>query len=363
MSNNDEKRKPIRIAQMMTEMNYGGVEMVVMNYYRHMDRRKVQFDFFVLEGSEIPQREEIEKLGGRIYVVPHYKQVIQYEKTLINLFKQNKYKIVHSHMNTLSVFSLRAAKKAGVPNRIAHNHSTAGKGEYKKNLVKYFLRPFSKVYPTNLAACSEAAGNWLFGKNEQFTVFENGIEIENYKFNEIKRNKIRRNLGIDDKKVIGHVGRLCYQKNQSFLLNIMKKLAENHDEYVLILIGDGEDKNWLLEQSRRFGIEDKVIFIGNVSDAFNYYSAMDVFVFPSRYEGLGIACVEAQVNGLPCIVSDNIPIQAIVSDNVKMLELNLDKWKKTIIESSRTTFNKLDVDVFDIDKNAKRLEHFYLGMI
>lgn len=129
--------EPIRVAQMMTDMNYGGVEMVVMNYYRHIDRTKVQFDFFALEGSAVPQREEIEQLGGRVYIVPKYTHLPEYEKEIIRLFKQNQYKIVHSHMNTLSVFSLWGAKKAGIPNRIAHNHSTAGKGETKKNIIKY----------------------------------------------------------------------------------------------------------------------------------------------------------------------------------------------------------------------------------
>jgi len=127
--------EPIRIAQMMTDMNYGGVEMVVMNYYRNIDKTKVQFDFFALEGSTIPQKEEIESLGGRVFVVPKYTHLILYEKAVIKLFKENKYKIVHSHMNTLSVFSLFGAKIAGVPNRILHNHSTAGKGETKKNFM------------------------------------------------------------------------------------------------------------------------------------------------------------------------------------------------------------------------------------
>ena len=133
------EKQPIRIAQMMTDMNYGGVEMVVMNYYRNIDRTKVQFDFFALEGSSIPQREEIEKLGGRVFVVPKYTHLPQYEKSIQKLFKENNYKIVHSHMNTLSVFSLYGAKKVGVPNRILHNHSTAGKGETKKNIMKYML--------------------------------------------------------------------------------------------------------------------------------------------------------------------------------------------------------------------------------
>lgn len=128
----EQNAQPIRVAQMMTDMNYGGVEMVVMNYYRHMDRSRVQFDFFALEGSTLPQREEIERLGGRVYVVPKYTHLPQYEREIGRLFRQNRYQIVHSHMNTLSVLSLWGAKRAGVPNRIAHNHSTVGRGEGAK---------------------------------------------------------------------------------------------------------------------------------------------------------------------------------------------------------------------------------------
>ncbi len=138
---------PIRVAQMMTDMNYGGVEMVVMNYYSHIDRSKVQFDFFALEGSAVPQQEEIERLGGHVYLVPRYTHLVQYERAIMELFRKNQYQIVHSHMNTLGVFSLWGAQRAGVPNRIMHNHSVAGKGETKKNFVKYLLRPFAKNLP------------------------------------------------------------------------------------------------------------------------------------------------------------------------------------------------------------------------
>lgn len=160
----EQNAQPIRVAQMMTDMNYGGVEMVVMNYYRHMDRSKVQFDFFALKGSALPQREEIERLGGRVYVVPKYTHLPQYEREIGRLFRQNGYQIVHSHMNTLSVLSLWGAKRAGVPNRIAHNHSTVGRGEGAKNVMKYLLRPFAAVYPTRLCACSRTAGSWLYGE-------------------------------------------------------------------------------------------------------------------------------------------------------------------------------------------------------
>lgn len=229
------EKQPIRIAQMMTDMNYGGVEMVVMNYYRNIDRTKVQFDFFALEGSSIPQREEIEKLGGRVFIVPKYTHLSQYEKAIQKLFKENNYKIVHSHMNTLSVFSLYGAKKAGVPNRILHNHSTAGKGETKKNIMKYMLKPLAKVFPTELCACSRYAGNWIYGKNVEFRVFNNAIDLNKYKYDKKQRKELRDKLKIDDKKVIGHIGRFCYQKNHDFLIDIFADVLKKENNAVLML--------------------------------------------------------------------------------------------------------------------------------
>ena len=186
----EQNAQPIRVAQMMTDMNYGGVEMVVMNYYRHMDRSRVQFDFFALEGSTLPQREEIERLGGRVYVVPKYTHLPQYEREIGRLFRQNGYQIVHSHMNTLSVLSLWGAKRAGVPNRIAHNHSTVGRGEGAKNVMKYLLRPFAAVYPTRLCACSRTAGSWLYGE-KPFRVFNNAIELDRFAYDAAKRKAVR----------------------------------------------------------------------------------------------------------------------------------------------------------------------------
>lgn len=222
--------KPIRIAQVMGKMMNGGVESVVMNYYRHIDRTKVQFDFFADEDSSLPQRAEIESLGGRIYVVPPYQQIGDYIKQLIALFRENNYKIVHSHLNTLSVFPLYAAKKAGVPVRIAHNHSTAGKGETKKNIMKYMLRPFAKVNATHYAACSRYAGEWLFGKKSmekgEVTIFNNAIDLDKFRYNEKVRNEVRKELGLEGKFVVGHVGRFCYQKNHSFLIDVFDEVCK-----------------------------------------------------------------------------------------------------------------------------------------
>lgn len=360
------EKQPIRIAQMMTDMNYGGVEMVVMNYYRNIDRTKVQFDFFALEGSSIPQKEEIEKLGGRVFIVPKYTHLSQYEKAIQKLFKENNYKIVHSHMNTLSFFSLYGAKKAGVPNRISHNHSTAGKGETKKNIVKYLLRPLAKIYPTDLCACSKHAGNWIYGKKANYRIFNNAIDLEKYKYNPVERRELRRELGLNGKKVIGHVGRFCYQKNHDFLIDILYEVLKKDENVVLMLIGEGELEKEVRNKVKKIGLENNVIFLGRRAEAYKYYQAMDVFVLPSRYEGLGMVAIEAQAAGIPTICSTEVPKEAKILDSTHFAK-DLTDYVKYILESfdikQRDTSNELRKAGYDIKTEARKLLNFYEEML
>ena len=356
---------PIRIAQMMTDMNFGGVEAVVMNYYRNIDKSKIQFDFFALEGSLVPQKEEIESLGGKVYIVPRYTHLPQYEHEIIKLLRG--YPVVHSNMNTLSVFSLYGAKKAGVPVRILHNHSTAGKGE-KKNIIKYTLRPFCNLFPTERAACSKHAGEWIFGKNSSFKVINNAIDLSKYKFNQSIRDRIRSELGIDDKFVVGHIGRFCYAKNQEFLVDIFNEIVKTTDA-VLLLLGSGETQTEVESKVRSLGLKDKVIFAGNKLNANEYYQAMDTFVFPSRYEGLGMVAIEAQVSGLPVICSTEVPSDVAITDLVEFcpLSASASEWAELIlsdrISERRDTTDKIRNAGYDILTEAKKLEEYYLDLI
>lgn len=357
------EREPIRVAQMMTDMNLGGVEMVVMNYYRNIDRTKVQFDFFALEGSSIPQKKEIESLGGRVFVVPRYTHLLQYEKAIQKLFKENNYLIVHSHMNTLSVFSLFGAKVARVPNRILHNHSTAGKGETKKNIMKYALRPFAKLYPTQLCACSNLAGNWIYGKNTKFEVFNNAIDLDKYRYDEEKRNKLRKELGVEEKKVIGHIGRFCYQKNHDLLIEIFNELLKRESNSVLLLIGEGELEQEVKDKVKGLGIDDKVIFLGKRTDAYRYYQAMDLFLLPSRYEGLPVVGVEAQACGLPCVFSNGVTAEAKLLSSTVFVEGGAKEYIDEVVKGfkveRRDTSKEMRKAGFDIKIEAGKLLEFY----
>ena len=226
MENVDEK---IIIAHIMGKWNGGGVESVVMNYYRNIDRNKIQFHFLCDEDSTDIPYEEIEKLGGKVIVIPPYQKLFKYQKELYRIFKENNYKIVHSHINALSVFPLRIAKKAKIPVRIAHSHSTSNKKEWKKNILKMILRPLSKLYANNYFACTEYAGKWLFGKKvverKELNVINNAIDLKKFEFNENIRKALREKLGIkDDTLIIGHVGRFMKQKNHEFLIEVFNEV-------------------------------------------------------------------------------------------------------------------------------------------
>mgnify|MGYP004702420673 CR=1 FL=1 len=363
--------EPIRVAHVIGNWLGGGVESVVMNYYRNIDRNKVQFDFLCSESSTDIPYEEIEKLGGRVFIVPNYTKVVKYQKELKKIFKENNYKIVHSHINTMSVFPLRAAKKAGVPVRIAHSHSTTNKKEKKKNLLKQILRPFSRVYATDYMCCSELAGRWLFGDKEydkgNVYLLNNAIDLDKFKYNESLRKEKRKELGIsDDTLVIGHVGRFVEQKNHRFLIDIFNEIYKQNNKSLLLLAGQGplmvEIKNKVISLK----LEKNVKFLGQRSDINELYQAMDLFLFPSLYEGLGMVAVEAQVSGLPCVVSKEIPEIARVSDQISFINSDdqMEIWVNTIIkylnniDRYKINFTN-EINKYDIKKEAKKLEKYY----
>ncbi|MBP3760865.1 MAG: glycosyltransferase, partial [Ruminococcus sp.] len=250
----------------MGKMENGGVEAVVMNYYRHIDRSKIQFDFIVDNDSSCPQESEILSLGGKVIRIAPYQSIIANMHDLKRLFKENNYKIVHSELTTMSVFSLAVAKVCGVPVRICHGHNTACKGETKKNIMKYMLRPFSKTFATHYFACSDYAGKWLYGRNiiksKKYHVIPNAIDTEKYRFNPEIRDEVRCSLGIEDKFVIGHIGRFVYQKNHDFLIDIFNEVHKQNHNAVLLLIGEGILLDDVKSKVHRPGLDNAVMFLG-----------------------------------------------------------------------------------------------------
>lgn len=359
----------IRVAQVVGKMVGGGVEAVVMNYYRHIDRSKVQFDFLVDADSTLVPREEIESLGGRIFEIPPYQHVFEYQRELQRLFKQEGWKIVHSHINALSVFPLRAAKKAGVPVRIAHSHSTSGKGEYAKNALKSVLKTQSNRYPTHRFACSKFAGEWLFGKAAHFEVVYNAIDLDRFRFNVEARAEARADLGlVGNQFAIGHVGRFTAQKNHAFLIDVFTEVAKRRDDAVLLLVGTGEAEASVKALVDERGLTDRVKFLGQRSDVNRLYQAFDAFVLPSLYEGLGLVGVEAQVSGLPCLLSDAITREVDVTGECRFLPIEEKlNWINVLSELRRqpdcvrsqvpiTAFFNYDIDRQGLNLTVKYLE-------
>ena len=369
-----EQDSPIRITQIIGKWLGGGVESVVMNYYRHIDRSKIQFDFICDEDSTNIPYDEINSLGGKVILIPPYQKVIKYHNELKKVLKDGNYKIVHSHINTLSVFSLWAAKSAGVPVRIAHSHSTTNKKEKKKNLMKQVLKHFSKVFATDYMCCSELAGRWLFGDKEydrgNVYLLNNAIDLDKFKYDENIRKEKRKELNIsDDTLVIGHVGRFVEQKNHRFLIDIFNEVHKERKNSILLLAGQGPLVEEIHEKVNELGLNESVRFLGQRKDIDKLYQAMDLFLFPSLYEGLGMVAVEAQVSGLPCVVSTEIPEIAKVTEKITFvnLENKIETWTEIIFKYikniNRKNNNFIDrIKKYDIIKEATKLEKKYLNL-
>lgn len=366
--------EPVRVAQIMGKWVGGGVESVVMNYYRHIDRTKIQFDFICDDDSTNIPYGEIGKLGGKVILIPPYQKVFKYHNKLKKILKEGHYKIVHSHINTLSVFSLFAAKCAGVPVRIAHSHSTTNKKEKKKNLLKQVLRPFSKLFATDYMCCSELAGRWLFGDKEydkgNVYLLNNAIDLDKFKYNETLRKKKRKELGIkDDTLVIGHIGRFVAQKNHDYLIDIFNEIHKKNNNSVLLLAGQGPLMEEIKNKVKSLKLEKNVKFLGQRNDANELYQDFDVFLLPSLYEGLPVVGVEAQAAGLLCYLSDDMTKETKILDITKFMSLNNtpEEWADNILDDVKK-YKRLDASKeitaknFNIKEEVNKLEKYYLNL-
>lgn len=367
-----DQDKPLRIAHIIGKWVGGGVEAVVMNYYRHIDHAKIQFDFICDSDSTNIPYDEIEKLGGKVILVSPYQHIISYLKELKVILKEGKYRIVHSHINALSVFPLYAAKKVGVPIRIAHSHSTTNKKEWKKNLLKQILRPFSKRYATDYICCSELAGRWLFGDkvydNGEVYLLNNAIDLDKFAYDEDVRKAKRKELNIsDDTLVIGHIGRFVAQKNHTFLIDIFNELHKQNKNSLLLLAGQGPLIDEIKNKVNDLNLTESVKFLGQRNDVNELYQAFDVFLLPSLYEGLPVVGVEAQAAGCLSILSDDMTKETKVLNSTKFISLNQNAsfWANEILSSNKkfvrkNSINEMTNNNFNIKKEAKKIENKYL---
>lgn len=360
----------LRILHVFASLDRGGAEGMIMSLYRNLDRSKVQFDFVVNDRDEAyAHEEEISMLGGRVFKMPEYTGL-----NTFNYFKEWKrflnrhpeWKVIHAHHTSPAFVYLTAAKRNGC---VTISHSHIAKHEYNiKSIVKIVARYPLRFFSDHLFACSEAAAEWMYGKKSaQAIVLKNSVDSKVYKFNLNARQSKRDELGLGEKLVIGHIGRFAAQKNHEFLIDIFCCIKELRPDSVLLLVGNGSLKKKIENKVQELGLSEDVVFLGVRSDIIELLSAIDVFLFPSLYEGLPVSMIEAQANGLPCVVSNSITSESKITDCVKFLSLSSSPadWAKVVIaegecEQRSDTYDALVDAGYDIESNVSWLEHFYI---
>ncbi len=363
----------MRVLQVIGIMNQGGAEVMIMNLYRKIDRSKIQFDFVENENDGAFYDEEIRKLGGHIYHCPRFigKNYVKYRKWWKSFFKEHEdYSVVHGHIGSTAAIYLSEAKKHGITT-IAHSHNVDGKRK-KQLLYKILSYPVRNI-ADYLFMCSKQAGIDRFGEeaisnlNRAFFV-PNAIDTELFRFCENARKIKRKKFGIKDEEfLVGHVGRFAEQKNHMYLLDIFKEINIAHPLSKLLLVGDGTLRSDIEAKIIKLGLNDKVIITGVRNDINELMTAMDVLVFPSKYEGLGVTLIEAQCSGLPCVISENIPKESIlIKELVSTCSLSERAALWAEIALRRIHIERVECagrvkeTGFDIEKSAKWLEEFYL---
>lgn len=363
------KEKKIYVLQVVTYMERGGLEMMLMNYYKHINKDIFQFDFLVHRIQKAEFDDEIMHMGGRIFRLPRLNPFSpSYRACLDRFFKEHKeYQIVHVHLDCMSSLVLKYAKKNGVPVRIAHSHNTNQNYDFKYP-IKMFYRQFIGKYATELMACGVEAGKWMFN-GMPFEVLNNAISAEAFRFQQEQRDSIRKQYKLQEKYIIGHVGSFKNAKNHDFIIEIFAEIKKKQTNAVLVLIGDGINKNKMIHKVREFGLEKDVLFLGIQKNISGFLSAFDRFLFPSLYEGLPVTLIEAQTSGLKCIISDKITGECIFSDSVVKLSLSSSTvyWSEAVLNPVKTDRRSYYLNAvkagYDIETNVRILEKKYKELI
>jgi len=372
----------IRVLQVFTIMNRGGAESMIMNYYRKIDKEKVQFDFLVHRKEKAAFDDEIESLGGRIFRFDPINPLFpgEYYKKLRSFFKEHPaYAIVHSHLNTFSCFPLKIAKEFNIPCRIAHAHIAiddvsftslfSNKESIKetfKKLIKLQLKKKVKKDATHLFSCGDKAGKWLFGNTTSFTTMNNAIDTAKFQYNSAVAKKYKEDFGVTDSLVIGHVGRFASQKNHAFLLQIFEAVHKEKTNCDLVLIGDGPLRKVMEKEAKNLNIDNNVHFLGVRADVPELFQMFDVFVFPSFYEGLPVTLIEAQAAGIKVLASDTITNEVRLTEDIEFLSIDkpATDWAKKIIKLETITRNnnteKIVSGAYDILSNTEKIQEFYI---
>ena len=372
----DMDKQKHRVCCFCEKWESGGIESFLHNVIREMDLSYLEIDIVAAQMCESVFTAGLKEKGVMFYELSGSQHKLgQNHKMFKQLLKERQYDVVHLNIfQGLSLYYAYLAKKAGVQKIIAHSHNSALR-QSKTKWLKLILHNVGKNLWTENAtdywACSKPAAEFMFTPKSlcKYEFIPNGIDVERFRFNEDFRKKVRKDLNIEDKLVIGNVGRLSNEKNQAYLLGVFANLQSQRPDSVLLLVGDGELKEELQQQAEKLGVADKVFFYGVTDKVERLLWAMDIFVFPSRFEGLGLAAVEAQAAGLPVICSDGVPDEAVVTDLVQKVKLiaGVDNWVEKIlhcqINADRLAVNEqVKVSGFAVADVAKRIEKKYLGL-
>jgi glycosyltransferase involved in cell wall biosynthesis len=346
-----------------TPLGYEGITSVIMNYYRNIDSSKIKMDFLITSGTMEWVKDEIRSQGGTIYELPmRNKNPLLYIIRLKALLRIKNYQIVHVHGNSSTMFfDIFAARLAKVPVRIAHTHSTGCSSKVVHNLLK----PLLNTSITNAFACSSSAGDNIF--TLPYTIINNGIDVKKFFYNQEIRRVYRDELQLNNKFVIGHIGYFSDVKNHSYIIDIFNEVFKLNRNSSLLLVGDGNQKKVIQEKVQRLGLEDVVLFLGKRSDVSSLLQSMDVFILPSKYEGLPVSVIEAQAAGLQCFISDTITHETQITEKVKYLSINKPAllWAKELLKYNNNYCRdddnlKIMQSKFNIQKEIKNLQSCYL---
>lgn len=364
----------IRVLHFVSTLSRGsGVMSVIMNYYRHIDRDKVQFDFLHFIACEDSYMEEIRELGGKIYCIDKPGSSFQSIKQLNSFFRLHagEYTWLHNHEVYLTFLLRPIAKRYGLEKFIVHCHATKYSDKTLNAVRNRILCLPIRLMKVERFACSEAAGKFLYGekmlKAGKVFIMHNAIDCEKFRFRPEVRERLRKEMGLEGKFVIGHVGRFERQKNHEFLIEVFAECKKEIDSCILLLIGEGSLRSKIEKKVVEKGLKNSIIFLTKRNDMEYLYQVMDLFVLPSLYEGLPVSCLEAQVNGLECIVSrtvtDELKKQTIGSI-ITMLPLEKKVWKQNIVSCKirQTSISQhINNDNYDINLQSCRLHSFYTG--
>lgn len=353
-------------------LRFGGVERFSANICKYAPKEKFVFFYLLFDGLGDTYSAEILENGGKVISIPSpVNGYLQYIKNLRKLIAQCQFDIVHSHTQFNSGINVWVAKKLGVKIRISHSHTTMHEGEvsFIQKLYERIMRKMILTYSTHYCACGVDAGKWLYGERS-FTVINNGINTESYKYSDENRKRIRQSYGLKDTDfVIGHSGTLSKLKNQEFLIRIMSEIIKCQPSAKLICLGTSNDtyRDYLFQVSKECGVQNNVLIPGAVINVDEHLSAFDVFVFPSLREGTPIALLEAQANGLPCIISKSVPQDAVVTDLVTRVSLDDKKaWIDSIVTAKRYSSNRyyevMKLKGYDIQDTLNPLYKIYEGV-